>query len=77
MEILKKAWRGWKVFAEHFGNFMSGIILTILYFTVMLPYGLALRLFMDPLAIKSKTQGSNWKPLSEKSPKIESYQKQY
>ena len=65
------------VFAEHFGNFMSGVILTILYFTVMLPYGFAFRLFSDPLGIKSRPGDSNWKPLSEKSPKIEIYKKQY
>ena len=54
------------VFAERFGSFMSGVILSVLYITVILPYGLALRLFADPLAIKSTPQASNWKALPKK-----------
>lgn len=77
MTWAKKAWDGWMIFADHFGRFMSGVILTLLYFTVVLPYGLAIRFFGDPLAIKSPPGDSNWKPLPQNTETLEVYRKQY
>ena len=77
MPLLKRFWEKWKAFAEVFGHIMSGVILTILYCTVVLPYGLALRFFSDPLNVKSTPKDSNWKELSRKDPNLEAYRKQY
>jgi len=56
METLKKLWQGWKKIAKKIGNFQSRVILTIFYATIVLPFGVAARLFSDPLRIKKRPQ---------------------
>ena len=44
------------------------VLLTVFYFTMMLPFGIVLGLFKDPLRIKSRPSGSyrvERKPVSE------------
>jgi hypothetical protein len=53
-EMLKKAWAAWKAFGKKIGNFQARVLLTIFYAVLMLPFGLAARLFSDPLRIKKK-----------------------
>lgn len=50
--MLKRIWQAWKRVAHRIGNFQSRVLLTIFYFVVVLPFGLATRLFSDPLRIK-------------------------
>ena len=52
MNLLKSAWNLWKRFGLFMGNLFGRIILTIFYFTIYLPFGLGVRLFGDPLAIR-------------------------
>jgi hypothetical protein len=52
MELLKKIWHGWLRFGLFIGNLFGRIILTILYFTIVLPFGILTSLAMDPLNIK-------------------------
>jgi hypothetical protein len=49
---LKKLWEGWKKIAHIIGNFQARVLLTIFYAILVLPFGLAARLFADPLRIK-------------------------
>jgi len=35
---LKKLWEGWKVLAGYIGDFQSRFILTVFYFTLMVPF---------------------------------------
>lgn len=46
-------------FSERFGNMLSRVFLTLLYFFVLGPFAVLYRLFADPLAIKRPTNG-NW-----------------
>ena len=46
-------------FSERFGNMLSRIFLTLLYFLVLGPFAVFYRLFADPLAIKRPKAG-NW-----------------
>jgi hypothetical protein len=50
--MLKRAWAGWKKIAHKIGNFQARVLLTIFYGVLVLPFGLAARLFSDPLRIK-------------------------
>lgn len=54
MTYLRTAWQLWKRFGLFIGNFIGRIVLTIFYFTIFLPFGLGVRLFGDPLEIKSE-----------------------
>lgn len=54
MTTLKRIWDTWKRVSRAIGNFQARVILTILYATVVMPFGIALRLFSDPLRIKHR-----------------------
>ncbi len=53
-QSLKNLWSAWKRIAHKIGNFQARVILTVLYAIVVLPFGLAVRLFSDPLRIKHR-----------------------
>lgn len=54
MEFLHKAWHFWKQIGQKIGDFIARVVLTIFYFTILVPFGLGVRLFSDPLAIKQR-----------------------
>ena len=47
------------VFTERFGNMLSRIFLTLLYFLVLGPFAIVYRLFADPLHV-GRPKGTNW-----------------
>lgn len=56
-QILKRIWAGWTRLAHKIGNFNARVLLTLLYCIVLMPIGLLVRIFADPLHIKkSPTQ---------------------
>ncbi|OGR87491.1 MAG: hypothetical protein A3A86_01745 [Elusimicrobia bacterium RIFCSPLOWO2_01_FULL_60_11] len=61
MAALRSAWEAWKKFSLIFGTFMSRVILTVIYFTAVLPWGAGIRLFGDPLDIR-RASSNGWKP---------------
>jgi hypothetical protein len=52
MSLWKRFWQVWQKYAHRFGNFQSRMLLTAFYGVVVLPFGLATRLFADPLHIR-------------------------
>lgn len=52
MNLLKRAWDFQKRLARRLGNFQARVLLTIFYFVLVLPFGLAVRLLADPLRTK-------------------------
>jgi hypothetical protein len=52
--MLKRAWQAWKRIAHAIGNFQARVLLTIFYAVLVLPFGIAIRLFSDPLRIKHR-----------------------
>jgi hypothetical protein len=49
---LKRLWEAWKVLARKIGTFQARVLLTVLYGVLVLPFGLCVRLFADPLHTK-------------------------
>jgi hypothetical protein len=49
---LRRLWEGWKKIAHTIGNFQARVLLTIFYAVLVMPMGLVVRLFRDPLRIK-------------------------
>ena len=47
-----RLWEGWKRFGKKLADFQARILLSIVYFTIIMPFGFAVRLLADPLAIK-------------------------
>ena len=52
--MLKRAWQAWKGIAHAIANFQARVLLTIFYAVLVLPFGIASRLFSDPLRIKRR-----------------------
>jgi hypothetical protein len=54
VQNLKALWSAWKRLAHKIGDFQARVLLTILYAIVVLPFGVAARIFSDPLNIKNR-----------------------
>jgi hypothetical protein len=53
-------WAGWVRLARAVGEFQARVLLTLLYIVVLLPFGICVRLFGDPLRIRKRpTKWSN------------------
>jgi hypothetical protein len=52
MDVLRKGWEAWKRIGQFIGDQIGRIILTILYFTLIAPFALGVRIWKDPLAIR-------------------------
>jgi hypothetical protein len=76
MDFFNKLWRGWKRFGEILGNFLARIVLTIFYFTIFVPFALGVRLFSDPLRLKTQP-GEFWLPRTTGDQKLEDVTRQF
>lgn len=53
-------WSRWRELSQKAADVQARVLLTVFYFTVMLPFGLVFGLFKDPLKIKHRPSGSYW-----------------
>jgi hypothetical protein len=56
VQKLKALWESWKRIAHIIGNFQARVLLTVLYASLVLPFGVIVRLFSDPLRIKHRPE---------------------
>ena len=54
MPLLRRLWGRWKAWGRFLGNLVARVVLSLFYFTVLVPYGLGVRWFGDPLQIKTR-----------------------
>ena len=52
METLRKVWQAWKRIGQAIGDTIARLVLTVFYFTLFMPFGLGVRFFADPLALR-------------------------
>lgn len=60
VEVTRRVWGAWRRFGQWLGDIMARVVLTILYFTVVLPFGVGVRLLADPLRLKRAAGESYW-----------------
>lgn len=59
--MFRKLWEHWKIYAGFIGEFQSRLLLSVFYFTVMLPFGVFARLFDKSLDLNfSDQRKSGW-----------------
>lgn len=76
--ILGPVQRGWMAFAMVLGHVNTRIILTVLYYLVMTPVGLIMRLFRDPLDRSLKdTRDSQWVRRESQPVDVARYERQF
>jgi hypothetical protein len=51
---LKRLWAAWTRLAHKIGTFQARVLLTVLYALLVLPFGIIVRVFADPLRIKKR-----------------------
>ena len=52
MDILKRIWKAWQAFGHFMADVVGRVVMLVLYFTVVAPFGLAVRFLSDPLLMK-------------------------
>jgi hypothetical protein len=70
MTILRKFWEGWKRVGQFIGDLLARLILTLFYFTLVLPFGLIMRLTRDPLSLR-RIGPPAWRPRPPEKTTIE------
>ncbi len=75
-EALRSFWETWKRFGRFMGNLITRLILTLLYFTIFVPFGVGARLFTDPLLIKTEREKS-WNQRESGDKSLEEIMRQY
>ena len=71
MSTFRRAWRTWKTFAIEMGNYQGRVLMAFFYFAVVTPFGLVLRLFGDPLNIRTVPEQSSWVERADADTSIE------
>lgn len=56
----RSIWEGWKSYATRMGNYQGRMMLAVVYFAVITPWGLIVRFFSDPLQVRSSSTASFW-----------------
>jgi hypothetical protein len=74
--LIKDFWHGWKLFGHLLGNLLARVVLTIFYFTVFVPFALGVKLFSDPLHIKS-SPAELWRPRQTGDQTLKDIMRQY
>ncbi|MGB2887247.1 MAG: hypothetical protein WBC04_06105 [Candidatus Acidiferrales bacterium] len=52
--MLKHLYEAWKRLAHRIGDFQARVLLTLIYVCLVLPIGVAVRFFADPLRVKCR-----------------------
>ena len=60
MNPLRKFWQAWQRFGHFMGDLLARLVLTVFYFTILLPFGLGVTLFSDPLHIRRAAHRPTW-----------------
>jgi hypothetical protein len=76
--VLGPVQRAWMAFALVLGHFNTRVILTVLFYLVMTPVGLIIRLFRDPLdrSLKENTS-SHWIKREQQPIEVARYERQF
>jgi hypothetical protein len=59
--MLRRCWHQWKAIAHTIGTFQSRILLNVFYLLILIPFGVGVKLFSDPLRLNLQNR-SHWLP---------------
>jgi hypothetical protein len=77
LSILSKAWSRFKIIGGVVGNYQGRTIALAFYYTILVPFGLGVRLFSDPLRLKQAAGSSTWLPREAVSSNLDDARRQY
>ncbi len=59
--MFRRLWHEWLILARHIGSFQARVLITLVYFTLLVPFGLLARLLSDPLQHRARAQTTMWR----------------
>jgi hypothetical protein len=74
--MMRRLWEGWKVVAERIGHFQGRVLLNVIYFVVVTPFALFVKISRDPLRERPASD-TNWIEEKPRAQDLESSRKQY
>jgi hypothetical protein len=74
-QFLKAAWQRWKIIAEKVGHVQAKLIFSFLYFVLVAPFAVALKVMADPLHLKMTAP--LWRDASRQTLSLEDARKQF
>ncbi|MBN1887963.1 MAG: hypothetical protein JW850_08220 [Thermoflexales bacterium] len=74
---LERLWQSWKACSLRLGNYQSRVWLALFYFLIVIPFGLGVRLFVDPLRLKARPAESAWTAREKSAADLESARSQF
>ncbi len=77
MDLLKRLWKKWKRFGHLMSDFVGRILLVVFYYSLLAPFGLAVRAFGDILDMRPAHSESHWKPRHTTDRTMENVRQQY
>ena len=75
--LFKNFWLKWKDLSGRIGSFQSRLVLSYFFFLFVTPFGLAVKIFRDPLRIKRREKTSYWLSRPETASGLEQSRKQF
>lgn len=69
MQLLRRVWQAWKRIGGWMGDLIARVVLTVMYFTIVMPFGVAVRLLADPLRLDPRDRG--WLPREDPEATLE------
>ena len=73
----RQAWAKWQAFAAEMGNYQGRMLLGFFYFLVVTPFGLGVRVFSDPMAVKRRKGASSWVERRPMNQELDSAREQF
>jgi len=59
---VKRLWQAWLRFGQWLGEIFSWVWMPLFYLVVAMPFALGVKLFSDPLRLRTGRQKSYWTP---------------
>lgn len=75
--FFKRLWQDWTRFAVRLGNFQGRVLLAFFYFGIVTPFGLLVRLFADPLHLKTAKKSSFWLERAQSTSDLDQMRSQF
>jgi len=73
----KNLWETWKEFSKRMGAFQSRMLLSYIFFILIFPFALIVKIFSDPLNLKTRTGETHWQERKNPSENMEDYKRQF
>ena len=75
--MLRALWRGWLIIAKKIGYVQSQLILALVYFVVVAPFALAVRILKDPLNLRGMASWQRFSQNNQPIPTLDWFKRQF